>query len=143
MLDDLFRLRDLSEDDLLAELGATAGDVRRSSSYGKLSNVDWLRVPAAHPAHFYLREGSVFLVHVEDSALMSRVKADDLRRRLGGKGPTEQSPACKPCRLEIHAEKGVAFSYNGDDVDFIEIFHPMSHGDYLSSIYEKPGPFKR
>ena len=41
----------------------------------------------------------------------------------------------------VHAEQGVAYSADGDEVAFVEVFRPRSLAEYERDIYRDPGLF--
>ncbi len=51
-----------------------------------------------------------------------------------------RSRAGKASNLHVYAEQGVAVSI-GEEVEFIQIFAPMTQAEYEKTIYQDPGKF--
>jgi hypothetical protein len=74
------------------------------------------------------------LTGVRHSAL-----AADLRQR---RGPARRrGRSSTTANQYVQAERGVAYSEDGDEVEFVEVFPPRSLEAYLEDIYRDPGEF--
>jgi len=132
----------LSDDEVRRRL-APGGEVRHDVSYEGLEHLTEIYNPSVFPGRVYVRDGAVQLVYIPSGAALENVSMDDLEAQLGGEGVPLRSRAGKVFGHYVHADKGVAYSANEEEVAFIEVFPPRSHDAYLADIYREPGPFIR
>ena len=135
-LDAARALLDLSRDELLARLGAGPEDVDDGYRYEGLDDVAMLYKPEAFPARIYLRDGRPEMVYASEPEGWSP-------DGIGGEDAELRSRAGKTFTHHVHAEQGVAWSSDGDEVAFVEVFRPRSLAEYEREIYRDPGPFIR
>ena len=110
--------------------------------YEAMQGVASLENGDVFPGTLYLKDGRVELIYVGPGGL-DGVTAADLESELEGKATLLRSRARKTANMHVRAEEGVAYSAEGDEVHFLEVFRPRSLGAYESEIYEDPGPFIR
>jgi hypothetical protein len=133
-------LLDLSQDELLARLGAGPGAVDDGYRYEGLDDMSVVHEPDAFPARIYLRDGRPEVVYASEP---EGVTEAGLESELGGPGDELRSRAGKAFTHHVHADEGVAWSSDGDEVAFVEVFRPRSLAEYERDIYRDPGPFIR
>ena len=133
-LADARALLDLDEGQLVARLG---GEVERELRYEGLGEVDAV---VGTGARVFLRDGRPVLVYLSEP---EDVTEASLAAELGGPGELLSSRTGKTFNLHVHADQGVAYSADGDDVAFVEIFRPRSLAEYERDVYVDPGPFIR
>ena len=142
-LDTCRGLLDLPEADLLRRLGATEDDIQRNVRYEKLESVDAVFRPDAFPGRIYLQGGRPQLIYVSGDPGLEGWMEPDLERELGNPEAWLASRAGKAFSHKVYATKGVAYSTDGSELAFLEVFHPRSLEQYERDIYRDPGPFVR
>lgn len=130
-----------SRAEVQALLGAEAEHVA-GDEYGRMVGVTSISGSAVFPGTLYLRNDEVELVYVGDAAL-SDVSRSDLEAQLGGEPVHLRSRAGKQATMGVHAEQGVAYSAQGDALDFLEVFRPRGQEAYEAEIYLEPSAFIR
>jgi hypothetical protein len=130
----------LPQDELLARLGASAEDIDDGYAYEGLQGLSVLFRPEAFPGRIYLRDGRPQVIYVSGDGGWTEA---GLQAELGGPGAELRSRAGKTSTQHAYPEQGVAFSSDGDEVAFIEVFPPRPLADYERDIYREPGPFIR
>jgi hypothetical protein len=125
-----------------AELEQHGASTSRDVAYQRLRGVDRLRAPDFHPALFYFAGDDLRMVFVPDEHTEGS-SAAPLAAALGAPDRTLRSRAGKNSRIELHADRGVAYSHDGDRLEFVEVFAPASADWYLGEVYEEPGEFLR
>jgi hypothetical protein len=139
-LDEARTLLGLTESQVLARLGAGEDDVQRDVGYEGLEGLSVVHRPEAFAGRVYLRDGTPELVYF---SAPEGVTGSGLDAELGGTGAELRSRAGKMFNHHVHAEQGVAYSADGDEVAFVEVFAPRPLADYERDIYRDPGPFVR
>jgi hypothetical protein len=142
-LDPWISLRDLSMREALARFSITTANIRTEGSYQGLDHLTELYKPAAHPARFFFRDGTIAIIHVGDGAELKRLRGKAIFAQLGGEGILLRSRACTPCNEHVYPEKGLTVSGEGDDVSFVDVYPPTTLAGYLKEIYIEPGAFVR
>ena len=128
--------RDISRADLEEHGAGTDPDV----AYERLRDVDRLYAPEFHPAYFYFSGDDLRMVFVPDEHTEGR-SAAPLAEELGPSEHRLRSRAGKNSRIELHADRGIAYSHDDDRLEFVEIFPPAPAQWYLDEVYEDPGEF--
>ena len=136
-LDGWIALRELTLDQARRRLGVEGEPGVR---YERLRPVRRLHNPAVHPGHFYF-DGDQQVMQYVGAAALADVDPDELERRLGGPGELLRSRAGKSSVMHVYADRGVAFSSDGHEVELLELFPPTTFEDYRTRIYEDPGAF--
>jgi hypothetical protein len=54
-----------------------------------------------------------------------------------------RSRAAKRAKILVNASAGIAVSVQGTSPDFVEVFPPCTHEEYLREIYREPPRFIR
>ena len=75
-----------------------------------------------------------------EHALLQEITAP-LAEALGPSDRHLRSRAGKNSRIELHAARGLAYSHDGDHLEFVEVFPPATADWYLAEVYEDPGEF--
>lgn len=138
-----FGLRDLRRDQLLALLQVAPTAVVDHVAYEKLTDVSRVSNPAVFGAHVFLRGDEVVMIYSSSAAYLAKLSPASIQQELGGSGTRLRSRAGKTSNQHVFPEQGVAYSESDDQLEFIEIFPPMSLDAYRASIYSDPGPFIR
>jgi hypothetical protein len=125
-----------------AELEGAGASVDRDVAYERLRGVDRLYAPDFNPAYFYFAGDELRMVFVPDEYTEGS-SAAPLAAELGPADHRLQSRAGAASLIELHADRGVAYSHDGDRLEFVEVFPPASADWYLAEVYEDPGEFYR
>lgn len=141
VVDDARALLGRSFEELRSHLGSDIEAVP-GDEYARLQDVTSVAGGPGFPGTLYLLDGVVELIYVDGEA-MTDLRAGDLAAELGDDGAALRSRAGKQATLWVHAEQGVAFSAQGDDIDFLEVFRPRTQAAYESEIYFDRGAFIR
>lgn len=114
--------------------------LRTAAAFERLTNLTEIHDPALSPARFYFKDDKLALIYLEDAAALGTYDPTALKARLGGNGVLLRSRAGKASNLHVYAQQGVAVSL-GEEVEFIQIFAPMTQAEYEQTIYQDPGKF--
>jgi hypothetical protein len=122
-------------------LGADARSVP-GDEYGRLRNVTSLESEDQFPGTLYVEADEVRFVRVgpeglqglTGTALCSLIADDPVRLR---------SRSGKRAQLLVYPGAGIAFSTQGEEIDFLEVFGPCTRREYETRYYEPPAPFIR
>ena len=135
-----------------AFLGRSESDVRRAlgdhasysadDEYESLDGLTSLENPAVFPGTLYLLDGVVELVYFGDEAVSSVTPAQ-IEEEVKGRPARLRSRAGKKASTFVHAHDGVAYSAEGNQVNFIEVFRPRTRKEYEEQIYKEPPAFIR
>jgi hypothetical protein len=123
-----------------AELEEQGASVERDVAYERLRPVDRLRADGVSPGLFYFSGDELRMVFIPDEHTEG-MSAAPLAEALGPAEQQLRSRAGKNSRIELHAERGVAYSHDDDRLEFVEIFPPATPQWYLDEVYEDPGEF--
>ena len=123
-----------------AELEEQGAGVERDVAYERLRPVDRLRAEGVSPAFFYFSGDELRMVFVPDEHTEG-MSAAPLAEELGESEQRLRSRAGKNSRIELYAEKGIAYSHDDDRLEFVEVFPPATTQWYLDEVYEDPGEF--
>ena len=131
---DWLPLRDVSRAEAEARPGAT---VAEDVAYERVRGVDRVSTP---DAHFFFDGDRLRVVYVSDASF-GDVAAKPLVDELGP-GEVMRSRSGKHSNLRVWPDRGLAASVDEDEErpEFVEVFPPMSLGEYLDGIYEEPAP---
>jgi hypothetical protein len=138
-LDTLARLIGTKQDEFVKRHGYGEAHVRPHAVYERLADLDEVHDPSVSPVRFFFHDGRLVLAYLEGKAV-AHFDVPGLEARLGPEAVRLRSRAGKASNLMVRADKGVAASLS-DEVDFIQVFRPMSHEAYLQTIYQDPGNF--
>ena len=130
-----------SLEEVQARLGPGARPVQ-GDEYGRMADVTSLADPAVFPGTLYVEGGRVELVRLDGRAL-EKVSRYDLDAQFGDGAVRLRSCAGKLANLWVHAGQGVAYSAQGQSLDFLEVFRPRTQAAYEAEIYREPSPFIR
>ena len=110
--------------------------------YGKMEDVTSVDGLPGFPGTIYLQNDSVALIRIGHDALTGYSTAD-IKTQLGNEQLQLPSRAGKLAALYLHADQGVAYSAQKEQLHFMEVFHSCTTQEYQALIYRKPGPFIR
>jgi hypothetical protein len=130
-----------TKEEALAALGEGA-TFEPADEYQKLQGLSSLENPSVFPGTLYLKDRKVELVYLGDEAT-ARISASSLEDELKGSPARRRSRAGKQASTYIHADDGVAYSAEGNEVHFIEVFQPCTLEEYEAQIYREPPDFIR
>lgn len=136
--DDARALLGLDRAALLARLGATAADAQ-PASYGPAEGLERVYVPTASPARLYLSGGKVVLAYFSGAPLAGVDPAT-----LAAAHPAAVMLPSRAGKLHAHhvdAPGGFAWSDDGEEIAFIEVFAPTNLPTWTETFYQAPGPF--
>lgn len=138
--------------DARAFLGRNLEEVQRAlgpdaepvpgDEYGRMEDVTSIRDLQVFPGTIYLKDDEVELVRVGSRDLASSTRAD-LDALLGDDAVRLRSRAGKRANLWVHASQGVAYSAQGEELHFLEVFRPRTQQQYEDEIYREPPAFIR
>jgi hypothetical protein len=140
-LDELLALRGSDLDRVAEATGADLGDRKQVSGYQNLTGVDAIEAPGG--ATVYARGNDVALIYAGPDALGDGVTNADLVQAVGSNGTQLDSRQGKTATLHVVPEEGVAWSEDGGEVAFVELFPATDLDTYKSTIYRDPGAFTR
>jgi hypothetical protein len=141
-LDGCRAMLQLSEDQVRERLDGEGSETRRDLRYEGLEHVTQYYNPRVFPGRVYVRDGRVQMVYVPSGPALKGLTTDQLEKQLGGKATELRSRAGKSSVQTVRPQEGVAYSSEGDEVQFVEVFSPRTLDAYKSDIYRDPGPFK-
>ncbi len=134
-------LLDLSEEQLRGRFQIDGGEVHADRSYEGLQHVTQYYNPKVFPARVYARDGRVHMVYVPSGPALEGLTPSGLAAQLGSEAAQMRSRAGKEFVHFVHAEQGVAYSGDDQEIIFLEVFPPRSLQTYLAEVYRAPGPF--
>lgn len=120
-----------------------AGETHEGVQYEGIVGVTQYYNPDAFAGRVYVRGDRVEIVYVPSGPALAGVTRADLDAPAGGEPAALRSRAGKEYVHYAHPEQGLAYSAEGDDVLFVEVFRPRSLEAYEAEIYRDPGPFTR
>ncbi len=120
------------------------GDVQEvaGDQYGRMQDVISLESTDAFPFVLYVEDDEVRLVRVDHNGLHG-VTRSALCSKMGDDFVRLPSRAGKRAGLLLYASQGIAFSSEGDELDFLEVFVPCTRREYEHRYYRSPPPFVR
>lgn len=130
-----------SLDEVIETLGPDVDPVP-GDTYGQLGDLTFIHAPQVFPGVLYVHNDRVELVYVGKKALTD-LSPSRLADELGGEGVRLRSRAGRTAGLWVHAQRGIAYSAQGEHLDFVEVFRPRTTEQYEAQIYREPGPFRR
>lgn len=140
-LDDLLRLPGASLSAVVEATGADPTNREPVTGYESIKKVDVIEAPGG--ARIFVRGDDVVLVYFGDGALPQGVDHGTLTAAVGSDGEGLRSRQGKTAVLHVVAEKGIAWSQDGRETGFVEIFPPCTDKAYRKDIYRKPPKFTR
>lgn len=141
-LDTFLGLRTVRKSDFITRYSIRPESVREGAAYEGLRDVTEIHQKDTSPARFFFRGDKLVMIYLGDPGALQAYSEDALVQRLGGaKQAVElRSRAGKTSNQYLFPRQGVAFSA-GEDVEFLEVFPPMTESEYRQTIYREPGPF--
>lgn len=141
-LDALLGLRSMRKNEFIARYSIRPESVREGAAYEGLRDVTEIHQKDVSPARFFFRGDKLVMIYLGDRSALQAYSEAALMKRLGGaKQAIElRSRAGKTSNQYLFPAQGVAFSA-GEDVEFLEVFPPMTESEYRQAIYREPGPF--
>jgi hypothetical protein len=91
-------------------------------------------------ASYYLENDRVVLIYIANIAFCQQLKLSNFLDVLGPPLPHQLMPARtdRHAMLHVYAHDGIAISVNGQAIEAIELFVPMTLEEYVRKIYKKP-----
>ncbi len=120
----------------------TGARVVPGDEYGRLSDVTSLESEDVFPGTLYVEGDEVRIVRISRSGLQG-VTSSALRAEMEGDPIRLRSRAAKRAQLLVYASQGIAFSSQGEELDFLEVFSPCTQAEYEAWYYRPPGAFIR
>jgi hypothetical protein len=111
----------------------------QSGDYGPSVGLEVAYAPERSPARFYLQDGEVVLAYLSTPAVDGITP-----ETLAAAHPAAlelPSRAGKAFAHHVDASAGLAWSEDGTEVAFIEVFPPMELSVWKARFYEAPGTF--
>jgi hypothetical protein len=118
-------------------------EVIEDGEYQGLVGVTIVRAGERCPGSLYLADGRVVLMYVGRVERWPQVTPEALFDVLGEPDEQLRSRAGRGHTQYLYGAAGIAFSAADDEVDFVEVFPPVTTADYLAQVYEEPPPFIR
>jgi len=119
------------------------GEYRGQARYEGLEGVEQVYNKEKFAGRVYGRDGRVEVIYVPGGSALADTTVKELSSGMKGKGKEMRSRAGKEFTHVVYAEEGLAFSAEGDELGFVEVFRPRPLKQYLEDIYRDPGPFTR
>lgn len=141
VIDDARAYLGRSLEDVLQALGPDAEPVE-GDEYGQLERLTLVHDATVFPGVLYLLNGEVELVYLGRNALTG-LSPSGLTAQLGDDAIRLRSRAGKTASHWVHAEQGIAYSEQGDTLQFVEVFRPRTQQAYEAEIYREPPAFIR
>jgi hypothetical protein len=129
----------LDREQITAKLGAPAVEI---NTYGKLSGLEAMHNESAHPGHFYFQGQALVLLYISGDAAEA-LDPSALRAALGDPELSVRSRAGKRFTHRVWASQGVAFSDDGDEVAFVEVFPATSTAQWQARYATDPPAFRK
>lgn len=137
--------------DLLALAGADLTDAQHltgshSSTRTRVTGYEGLKdldVLDGAGTRIFLRGDDVVLIYVGEAALPDGTTSDDLAALVDTDGQELPSRQGKNALIHVVAERGLAWSEEGGEIGFVELFPPTTFETYHDDIYVDPGTFSR
>lgn len=117
--------------------------IRSAAAYERMKDVTEIYDPEQRDlgsAHFYFRNARLAVIYLADASAIGDREIDAFKRDRADEGTVLRSRAGKTSNLHVYADKGLAVSVDRE-IDFIEIFQPMTQQEYEQTIYVAPGSF--
>ena len=134
---------ELTADQIEMQLETDGGETHRGVRYEGLEGLSQYYNPAVFPGRVYVGSDGVEMVYVPSGPALAGVTRGDIEKGAGTQPTLLRSRAGKEYVHYAHPEQGIAYSSEGDQVRFDEIFRPRSLDAYEAEIYRDPGPFIR
>jgi hypothetical protein len=127
----------------IERFGIPPEHIRSPAAYEHMKDVTEIYDPEQRdlgPARFYFRNGRLVVIYLADASTIEEREIDAFKRDPADEGTVLRSRAGKTSNLHVYADKGLAVSVDRE-IDFIEIFQPMTQQEYEQTIYVAPGSF--
>jgi hypothetical protein len=133
---DVSSLQGLAGADLATVLEALgAEEVERApvTGYEGLSDVELVEAPGGE--RIFVRGDEVKMIYLGEECLPPSITHDALIEALGADTVRLRSSQGKSARQHVVAEQGIAWSVEGDEVGFVEVFPPTDMETYRREVY--------
>jgi hypothetical protein len=135
----LLQLRELAEADIASALGPPEHAV----AYQKLRPVDCYGRAGAARASFFYQNATLVMVYTSSAEYLARLSRAAIENELGSPEATLRSRQGKTANQYVYPQRGFAYSEDGGEIGFVEVFPPMTLDAYRAKIYAEPGAFIR
>lgn len=140
-LDELLALRG---QDLAAVCAATGADSSSRHSVGSFASLtDLEAIDAANGMTIYVRGDDIVLLYAGENVLPAGLTHEQVAAAVGSEGEDLSSRQGKSALLHVVAAEGVAWSEDGGEVGWVELFPASDFDTYKSTLYRDPGAFVR
>lgn len=133
--------RGMSRSQLQAAHQGAAPSVQSGVSYQATTGLDLLRWPGVDVALYYYAGDSQVMLMVSDEDTLTGLAPAALRQRYGAPAAELRSRAGKPYSHRVVPGQGVAWSDDGSEVAFVELYAPTTLADWQTRFYVDPGAF--
>ncbi len=140
-LQELTRLPGTSLDEVASSTGANTDQRESVTGYQRLEDVDVIDAPSGE--RIFVRGQDVVLIYVGEDSLPAGTDHLALVEAAGSDGVTLRSRQGKSALTHVVADRGLAWSEDGGEVGFVELFPPTTIDVYRKTIYREPPKFKR
>ena len=134
---------ELTAEQVEMRLEIDGGETHRGVRYEGLEDLSQYYNPTVFPGRVYVGSERVEMVYVPSGPALAGVTRGDIEKGAGTQPTLLRSRAGKEYVHYAHPEEGIAYSSEGDEVCFVEVFRPRSLDAYKAEIYRDPGPFTR
>lgn len=140
----LLVFRDFGIEDVQARFDFLDFQIEKNVGYEKLKNLTSITDKGGElPTFFFKNRKQVMLYHAAEILRRDRLTPEDFYRKFGGRFVKMPSRAGKTHRQIIYPTKGIAFSTDGETLDFLEIFPPTNLVKYKREIYREVSIFAK
>lgn len=139
-----FSWRELTLDQMYAQLGAVNTSKKENASYGNLKNLTALENEDSYPGLLFYKDNRFVLSYVDE--MYEELEGWDPQALLAHWGEPDailRSRAGKRFRQHVFASQGITIATDGQSIAFLEIYEPMSLENYETQFYIKPKSFTR
>ncbi len=131
-------------DDVLVRFDFANLEIEKNAQYGKLKNLAAIvDKDGKIPTFFFRGKRQALIYHTAEVLKQDGLKPDDFYKKFGKRFVTLPSRAGKTHRQIVYPAKGIAFSTDGESLDFLEILPPMTITKYKREIYQTVPAFTK
>ena len=135
-IESFFDLRAFNFDSAQARLGSADFEIEENVGYEKLENLTSVTDKAGEvPTLFFQGERQVMMYLTAEMLEKRKLKPEDFYSKFGKRYVQLRSRAGKTHRQIVYPAQGVAFSTDGESLDFLEIFPPTTIAEYKRGVY--------
>ncbi len=137
MIESHLMFRSFAFDDVLARFDFADSEIEKNAQYEKLKNLTAIADKDGEvPTFFFRGKRQVLIYHTAEMLKEDDLKPNDFYQKFGKQFVELPSRAGKKHRQIVYPNKGIAFSTDGESLDFLEIFAPTTIAKYKREIYK-------